>query len=245
MNKSIWVLLLTLLLNGCSDAIDRLKRVGNHPEFARLKVPSQAEQIAPEVVDPKYQEHVKKTNSLWQPGATTFFRDNRAWRVGDILKVVIQIRDSARLDNSTGQQRKGGDSVDITSFFGKEKAIATFLSKKGKTKPLASTKSDRKHEGSGKISRKEDIQTEVAVTVVQVLQNGNLVIQGHQEIRVNYELREIKLAGIIRPQDIRADNSVNSDQIAEARISYGGRGVVSDVQQPRVGSQIIDIISPF
>ena len=130
-------------------------------------------------------------------------------------------------------------------MFGKEKAINANLSSAANLGSLINTNSSRSHTGSGNISRKEDVKTEIAATVTKVLPSGNLVVQGHQEVRVNYELREIKVAGIIRPKDITSDNSIKTNQMAEARISYGGRGVVSDVQQPRVGSQVIDIISPF
>jgi hypothetical protein len=130
-------------------------------------------------------------------------------------------------------------------MFGKEKAIAANLPTTANLDSLVKTNSSRNHSGSGNISRKENIKTEIAAVVAKVLPNGNLVIQGHQEVRVNYELREIKVAGIIRPKDITSDNSIRTNQMAEARISYGGRGVVSDVQQPRAGAQVIDILSPF
>ena len=188
---------------------------------------------------------MRRTNSLWQPGSTKFFRDSRAWKVGDIIRVVVEIKDNASLDNLTQQNRSGKDALGVPNLFGQEKAIQANLSTTANLGSLVSTSSSRNHSGSGNISRKEDVKTQIAATVTKVLPSGNLVIQGHQEIRVNYELREIKVAGIIRPRDIDSDNSIKTDQMAEARISYGGRGVVSDVQQPRAGSQVIDIISPF
>lgn len=245
-NRVFFLLIVMLIFSSCSETVDKIKRIGKAPDLARLDIPnSQADEEDREVVAKLYEDRKKRTNSLWQPGSTTFFRDNRAWKVGDIVKVVVNISDSAELDNTSKQARSGADSVGIPSIFGKEKAVSTFLSSKGDPKNILSTKSTRNHVGSGNISRKEAIQTVIAAVVSQILNNGNLVIQGKQEVRVNYELREVRVTGIIRPRDISADNSVSSDQIAEARISYGGRGLVSDVQQPRIGSQIVDIVSPF
>lgn len=247
-NISILFVVLTLLAS-CSNAVDRLRRVGKDPELGKIELPTtEQEQEEQEFYKDKsnaQHAYMQRTNSLWQPGATKFFRDSRAWRVGDIIKVVVQIQDNATLNNATEQKRTGKDSLGMPQVFGKEKAISTFLSKKGSANSFLSTNSSRDHSGSGNITRKENISTEIAATVVKVLSSGNLVIQGRQEVRVNSELREIKVAGIIRPKDISSDNSIQTNQMAEARISYGGRGVVSDVQQPRVGSQIVDIIAPF
>lgn len=240
------MLLGIMLISSCSDTVDRLKRVGRAPELAKLEIPeTEEDQVDQEQVAAMYENRKRRTNSLWRPGSTTFFRDNRAWRVGDIVKVVVKISDSAQLDNSSKQGRTGSDSVGVPALFGKEKAVSTFLSSKGDSSSLLSTKTNHAHTGSGNISRKEAIQTVIAAVVTQIMNNGNLVIHGKQEVRVNHELREVKVTGLIRPRDISADNSVSSDQIAEARISYGGRGVVSDMQQPRVGSQVVDILSPF
>lgn len=249
MNKLIVLIISILMLSSCSDAVEKLKRVGKSPEFADLELPTvEEDEDELERFQEREQEqhaHQRKTNSLWEPGATKFFRDSRAWRVGDIIKVVVVIKDQASLNNSTKQNRAGSDSLGFPKIFGKEKAVASTLGNNVDLGNLVSTNTNRAHTGSGTISRKEDISTEIAAIVSKVLQNGNLIIQGHQEVRVNHELREIKIAGIIRPKDIASDNSIQTNQIAEARISYGGRGVVSDVQQPRVGSQVIDIISPF
>jgi flagellar L-ring protein FlgH len=81
--------------------------------------------------------------------------------------------------------------------------------------------------------------------VTQVLPNGNLVVQGRQELRVNFEVRELQITGVIRQQDISSTNTVSYTKLAEARISYGGRGQLTDVQQPRYGQQLLDIIAPF
>ncbi len=249
MNKKIILVLTFFVLASCSSTVERLKRVGKDPEFANIELPAveeDEEEIERHEARMEAQHaHMQKTNSLWQPGSTKFFRDSRAWRIGDIITVVVSIQDNASLDNSTQQKRNGNDSLGIPRLFGKEKALATTLSSKADPASLIALNSSRTQTGSGTISRKEDISTAIAATVTKILPSGNLVIQGHQEVRVNGELREIKVAGIIRPKDITSDNSIKTNQIAEARISYGGRGVVSDVQQPRIGSQVLDIISPF
>lgn len=244
--RFVFLLLIIFSLSSCSDTVERLKRIGKAPELAKVDIPETEEDgVDPEQVAAMHEYRKRRTNSLWRPGSTTFFRDNRAWRVGDIVKVVVKISDSAQLDNSSKQARAGSDSIAAPALFGKEKAVSTFLSSKGNATSLLSANTSRNHAGSGNISRKEAIQTVIAAVVTQIMNNGNLVIQGKQEVRVNHELREVKVTGLIRPRDISADNSVSSDQIAEARISYGGRGVVSDMQQPRAGSQVIDILSPF
>lgn len=249
MTKLLRCIIACLLLTSCTNTIDRLKNIGQDPKFKNIDLPTleedELEQERNKATYERQHAHQRKTNSLWQQGSTTFFRDGRAWRVGDIIRVKVQIADNASLDNSTAQRRNGSDSLGLTNLFGKEKAVSTVLNRNADPANLLNTNSSRNHTGSGNISRKESIKTEVAALVTKVLPNGNLMIQGHQEVRVNSELREVKIAGIIRPKDIASDNSVNTNQIAEARISYGGRGIVSDVQRPRVGSEVVDILSPF
>lgn len=249
MNRFLAILTSLFLLMSCQDTVDKLRRVGKTPQFENIELPTveeDEEDIERREARLRNQRaYMGKTNSLWQPGETKFLRDSRAWKVGDIIRVVVEIKDNASLNNSTQQNRSGNDALGIPNLFGKEKAIQANLSTTANLGSLVSTNSSRNHSGSGNISRKENVKTEIAATVTKVLPSGNLVVQGHQEIRVNYELREIKVAGIIRPKDIDSDNAIKTNQMAEARISYGGRGVVSDVQQPRAGSQVIDIISPF
>lgn len=243
MSRQGYLLVCAALISSCSSW-ERLKQIGKPPQFSPIEV------IAPSPNDDIYSaekrfQRISRTNSLWQPGATTFFRDSRAWKVGDILRVTVQIQDSARLDNSTIQQRRGRDKLGINNLWGKEKDVAQCFSPQGQSNSLISFNRDRNQNGIGNISRRENIKTEIAATVQQVLPNGNLLIKAKQEIRVNAEMREIAVLGIIRPQDISSDNSINSKQIADAKISYGGQGVISEVQLPSYGSQIFDIISPF
>jgi flagellar L-ring protein FlgH len=249
MNKKIILILSFFVLVSCQSTVERLKRVGKDPELANIELPAveeDEEEIERHEARIEAQHaHMQKTNSLWQPGSTKFFRDSRAWRIGDIITVVVQIQDQASLKNETNQKRNGKDSLGIPKLFGKEKALATALSSQADSTALIGVNSSITQSGSGNIQRNEAISTAIAATVTKILPSGNLVIQGHQEIRVNGELREIKVGGIIRPKDITSENSIQTNQIAEARVSYGGRGVVSDVQQPRVGSQVLDIIAPF
>lgn len=230
------LLLLFVLLSGCST-LNKIKRLGEHPEFNSITIPSVDETLKDQELikkeDKIQREHVRRTNSLWQPGTKTFLDNNSTWRAGDIIKVVVLIKDSAKLNNKTKEARNSSNNIE---------AIPEFLNQAKSLLSPFGNKAD--HVGQGDISRKEDIRVDVAAIVHQVLPNGNLFIQGHQEVRVNYELREIKIAGIIRQKDISVDNSITSDKVAEARISYGGRGIISDVQQKKIGNQILDIL-PF
>lgn len=171
--------------------------------------------------------------SLWDDNRANFFRDPRASRVGDVLTVTIAIDDKATLDNSSDRTAKSTLSDGLT------------FSVAGKTTGQLDATSTSKYEGTGTIDRSEKIQLSVAAVVSGVLPDGNLIVSGSQEVRVNYEMRLLNIAGIVRPRDISKDNTIPYDKIAEARISYGGRGRSSEVQQPGWGQQIFDAIKPY
>ena len=181
-------------------------------------------------------------NSLWRTGSRAFFKDQRAQQVGDIVTVKVSVTDKANLDNETKRSRTNSENFGATNLFGAESKIA---GGGADPKALLNTGSTSSSDGSGSVARKEELVTNVAAVVTQVLPNGNLVVEGKQEIRVNFEVRELIVAGIIRPEDIEGDNTVSSTKIAEARIAYGGRGQITDVQQPRYGQQVMDIVLPF
>ena len=184
-------------------------------------------------------------NSLWRPGAKAFFRDQRAARVGDILTVNVQISDNANVANTTSRSRSASEDADITNLFGLENQLTKVFDDGIVPAATLGLGSSSSLDGEGTVNRAETINLTVAALIIQVLPNGNLVIQGRQEVRVNFEVRELTVAGIVRPEDISAANTISHTQIAEARISYGGRGQITDMQQPRYGQQLVDIIAPF
>ena len=236
-----------LLVTGCSNTLDRLEQVGKPPAMATVQNPQTKPDYKPvswplpEATPPGR----KHANSLWQPGARSFYRDQRANRVGDILRVNIKIRDKAELDNNTTRTRTSTENLGAPEVLGVQNNLVGFLPGKVNPTNWLSIEGEAETEGEGTIKREEVIETQVAAIVTQVLPNGNLVIDGKQEVRVNFELREVFVQGVIRPEDIRSDNTIDSTQIAEARISYGGRGQITDVQQPRWGTQVIDALAPF
>lgn len=181
-------------------------------------------------------------NSIWRDSSADFFRDARAGRIGDVITVKIAMKDKASLDNSSNRSRDSS-----TGFGGTIKyALAAIgLAGKGDGDIDLDVKAATSTQGKGAISRSESIELMLAAIVTEVLPNGNLVISGSQEVRVNFEVRVLNVAGIVRPQDVGSENSISYDKIAEARISYGGRGRVTEVQQPGWGQQIVDIVSPY
>ncbi|MEE2526190.1 flagellar basal body L-ring protein FlgH [Hyphobacterium sp. HN65] len=185
------------------------------------------------------------TNSLWTAGRQTFFGDPRAANPGDILTVNINIADSANVQNSTNRARTSAEDSDLTNFLGGEAALSSFFNDAIDPTSIASFGSSGSHTGSGAVTRAETINLSIAAVVTDRMPNGNLAIAGRQEVRINNEIRELLVSGVVRPQDIASDNTIRHTQIAEARISYGGRGHISDVQRPRMGQEVFDILWPF
>ncbi|HEY2750603.1 flagellar basal body L-ring protein FlgH [Phenylobacterium sp.] len=184
-------------------------------------------------------------NSLWRVGARTFFNDQRASKVGDILTVQIDIDDSAKTTNSTSTSRTSGVTAGIPHLLGLESSLGKLLPGGYDPANALSTNSKTSNDGAGAVNRAEKISLTIAAVVSGVLANGNLVIQGTQEVRTNTEVRQLTVAGIVRPEDISSSNTIKHTQIAEARINYGGRGDISRVQKTPAGQSLIEKFSPF
>jgi len=244
------VLLAVAALTGCAQidehrnpqltgmVLDR----GTMPEASAVRVPQRAPQ-------PHVPPVRAEAASLWRNGSPSFFGDTRAAQVGDILTVVIEIDDEAQLANESNRSRTANNEIEKPTFFGYETKLDRFLPGVGAedlpTSSLIDLSSNSAAGGSGSIGRNERISLRVAAMVLQELPGDNLVIAGRQEVRVNNELRELRIAGIIRQVDVDMSNSIPYDKIAEARISYGGIGQISQVQQPRYGQDALDIILPY
>ncbi len=232
---------------GC-DAVDRLEQVGRKPPQSPMQNPAKlhnSKRVQIPMPAPRPEDDARHPNSLWSPGSRAFFKDQRASEVGDILSVIVSIDDQAEMENETTREREAGESAGLSNFLGLESKLDAVLPDEVNPASLVDASSESAHTGTGEIDREEDIQTRMAATVTQVLPNGNLVIAGRQEIRVNYENRILQVTGIVRPEDISSENEIDDEDIAEARIIYGGQGQLTDVQQPRYGQQIYDIIFPF
>lgn len=234
------LLLGALALSGCADKVaDFNKEPALTPVGAGLK-PNRVAELSdtPPPMPPK------RGNSLWTDASTDLFRDPRAARVGDVVTVKISIKDKASIDNSTQRSRDSKNNLALSNSWDLNYGNGNFkAAAEGKVgSDIASGTSTK---GAGNISRSESIELLVAAVVSEVLPNGNLVVSGTQEVRVNQEVRVLNVAGVLRPRDIATDNTVGYDKIAEARISYGGRGRVTEVQQPAWGQQLIDLFAPF
>lgn len=247
----MWIRLIALglaasTLSACGTA-DRIANIGRAPKLSPIEgvtAPGLQGSLATQqqmaaVRSGEAAQAAQNDASLWRSGSRAFFRDPRASQVGDILTVQIAISDQAQVNNTTSRTRKNSENAGIPGLFGLQKHLP------GGGSDLVDAESSSSSSGSGQVNRKENINLTIAAIVTGVLPNGNLVIQGKQEVRVNYEVRELVIAGIVRPEDISRSNTINHTQIAEARISYGGRGQLTDVQQARYGQQLYDALFPF
>ncbi|MDX2202222.1 MAG: flagellar basal body L-ring protein FlgH [Hyphomicrobiaceae bacterium] len=227
-------------LAGCAD---KLAEVGKEPSLTPVGAGLKPNRVsALSDVPPPIPQ--KRGNSLWTDAGTDLFRDPRATRVGDVVTVKISIKDKASLDNSTQRSRDSKNNLDLENGYEFSYGNGNFAGT-GNGKLTSDMSSGTSTKGQGAISRSESIELLVAAIVSDVLPNGNLVVSGSQEVRVNQELRVLNVAGVLRPRDIATDNTVSYDKIAEARISYGGRGRVTEIQNPGWGQQLVDLFAPF
>nr|WP_114229040.1 MULTISPECIES: flagellar basal body L-ring protein FlgH [Sphingomonas] len=245
-------------LGGCAVA-DAVGNVGRPPRFSKpTEVPAPAIEgslassgrsdrvpVAPTPAPAPVETAVPvQSASLFRPGAAGLFRDNRAYARGDILTIKVQVADKAAMDNTTTRNRTGSETAGIAGLLGVDKLIDKILPGKNSSASVTGN-SKSGSQGSGSIARSETINLTLAAVVTDVLPNGNLMIRGRQEMRVDNELRELVITGLVRPQDIARDNSIKHTQIAEARVLYGGRGQLTSAQQARWGQQLYDALFPF
>src|SRR5215469_5312648 len=237
------LLTIVSIAGGCS-AIDRLSQIGEQPKLSEIDNPTARPGYKPvQMPMPKPEAVSYNANSLWRNGSRSFFKDQRAHQVGDLLTVTVNITDQANFANETQRNLTGSENSAITDFLG-AKALSP-QAQKFLPGSLLTANGSSQYDGKGTIQRQESLTTNIAAVVTQVLPNGNLVVEGKQEIRVNAEMRELIVAGIVRPEDIQSDNTIDSTKIAQGRISYGGRGQITDIQQPRYGQQVMDVLLPF
>lgn len=234
-------------LSACST-VDRLDNIGRAPDLSPVNRPALYTREGAQVTMPmpRQETPVYNANSLWAAGARSFFKDQRATKVGDIVTVRIDISDKAKVSNQTSRSRKADEDANISNLLGLENSVAGQLLPGGYSPSAAlNLGSNTSTSGTGAVDRSEQIALTVAAVVTQVLPNGNLAIEGRQEVRINFEVRDLTVSGVVRPEDVSATNEIKHTQLAEARISYGGRGQITDMQQPRLGQQVVDILFPF
>ena len=238
-SKLVAGLMAASALAGCS-AVDRIKDIDGGPKVNPITGP--VAQTVTNMPMPPVPTEPRGNSSLWQAGARSFFHDPRASRIGDIITVNVSVADAAKFSNTTQRSRTNSDDANLTNFFGLEKSLAATGMDPAN---LIKMGSDMSNVGAGGIDRSESVNLTLAALVTQVLPNGNMVIGGHQQMKVNNELRDLEVTGIVRTEDITSANPIDLSHIAEARITYGGKGTVTDVQTPRYGSQLLDILMPW
>jgi flagellar L-ring protein FlgH len=238
-------LALPALLAGCGNTFERLSEVGKPPAMTKSSDPTKEADYRPMTMPmPTPQTAAPQAGSLWRTGSRAFFKDQRAAQVGDLITVVVNATDAADVKNATTATRTGADSMGVPNLLGLEAALPHLLPGATASSLLSST-STNSNNGAGEIKRNDTVTLRLAGVVTQVLPNGNLVVAARQEMLVNSELRQLLVTGVVRPQDIASDNTITHDRMAEARIAYGGRGQLTDLQTERWGQQIVDILAPF
>jgi flagellar L-ring protein FlgH len=237
----VWLCLAAACLSACGT-LSRLADVGRDPTMTPTEDPTKDPKWRPLTMPmPARQPSPNEASSLWRSGSRAFFKDQRAAQVGDIITVLVNMNDAANLKNVTSAARASSETAGMPNFFGLEAIVPKAVT----PSTLISASSGNSNTGTGQIQRTEAVTLRLAGIITQVLPNGNLVVAASQEFMVNSELRELKVTGVIRPQDIASDNTVLHDRMAEARIAYGGKGQLTDIQRARWGQQMMDILMPF
>jgi flagellar L-ring protein precursor FlgH len=235
---------LASLLTGCASLSDRIAALGQPVALSPVENPTTKPGYKPvQMPMPTPQPASFSPNSLWRNGSRAFFNDQRAHIVGDILTVKVNINDTAQFQDQTQLNRSSTEDTEITNFIG-----ANTISNAAKAVlpgSVLTASGNSQMNGQGTINRNDQLLTNVAAVVTQLLPNGNMVIEGKQEVRLNNEVRELIVAGVVRPEDIESDNTVELPKIAEARLAYGGRGTLTNIQTARWGQQVVDIVLPF
>ena len=239
-NVALLVLgVIALATGGCASSP---LEVGRPPTLSAVGSGLLADRV-PLPAEPITQPTYRPGNSIWQDGSADLFRDPRARKIGDVVTVKISIKDKATMDNNSKRSRDA--TTKLKPKLAYDLANSAGLASSGDLSVDLEAEAETSTDSKGGINRSEKIELLVAAVVTGVLPNGNLIVSGSQEVRVNFEVRELSVAGIVRPRDISTDNSISYDKIAEARISYGGRGRITEVQQPAVGQQLFDLLTPF
>lgn len=234
-----------MALAGCSAVTRDVKETLGKPRQTSMAYPAALTPTNQQILNPPMEITQASPNSLWRSGARTFFHDQRARRVGDILTVNIAIADSAQVSNETNRTRKSSATAGAPHFFGLESTLGKIMPSSSNGANLIGLSGADASDGKGVITRSETITLTVAAVVTGVLPNGNLIIQGRQEVTTNNELRELTVSGIVRPEDISSVNTISHTQIAEARISYGGKGDISRIQKAPTAQALVEKYSPF
>jgi len=235
-----------LVMLSLTLACARADHIGRPPSFtSAIQAPEARAMIVPALPMTILEERPVDAASLWSPSRASLLGDRRAVMRGDILTVVIEIDDRAEISNSSDRSRSGSENLSVPGLFGLPQRLNRELPEGASAAELVGITSQSSSSGDGSVKRNEKLELRIAATVLDVLPNGVLSISGSQELRVNFELRELLVTGFVRPEDVSRQNEITYDKIASARVSYGGRGQISDVQQPRVGQQLLDAVLPF
>lgn len=240
--RTICIVLMLATVTGCG----RADHIGKAPSFSdTANNPEQLSMLSPGLPVSLERRRVAGEASLWSGTRQSLLGDRRAIRRGDIMTVVIEIDERAEISNATDRSRSGSESLAVPQLFGLPQRVDPKLPGNATLSDAVSIDSKSRSGGDGSVKRTEKLTLRVAATVLDVLPNGVLSISGSQELRVNFEMRELLVTGFVRPEDISRQNEITYDKIASARVSYGGRGQITDVQQPRYGQQILDAVLPF
>ncbi len=241
MRKLIPALLAFSALAGCASVNEAVKG----PQLTSMNYPQSLTPSQQVLTSGAQDTQPASANSLWRVGARAFFNDQRARRVGDILTVMVDIDDSAQTSDSADRSRTNSYNAATPNIFGLESTLGKILPAQYDPASALKNASDSASSGSGSIKRSEKISVTIAAIVTGVLPNGNLIIQGTQEVRTDREVRVLTVSGIARPEDISSENTIKHTQLAEARISYGGRGDVTNMITPPASQALMDKFSPF